>query len=77
MSTIPDLTPEGLAFSGLMEDGTWRDPEGRNLCQVVMTELGDVEGARVWREACDLFEGRQVQRAAQRPVLRGIRGGAA
>jgi hypothetical protein len=52
---LPPLTPEGLAASDLMRDGAWRDPEGRNLIEVVVTELGEVEGARVWREAEALF----------------------
>lgn len=61
MSTLPPLTPEGLAFSdAFAEPGTWRDADGRTLLEAVLHTLGPVDGPMLWQQAEALFESRHL-----------------
>jgi hypothetical protein len=55
MSTLPDpLTVEQL--TELVADPMWRDEHGRSLPAAVILRYGQVDGARMWNEALDVFE---------------------
>jgi hypothetical protein len=66
MSTLPPLTPEGIARSDAMADGRWRDAEGRNLIEAIVATLGNEAGGALWHQAVTLFEGRTASSPARR-----------